>query len=135
MALLRIGQRQVELLEARLAAGLPLGQRLELGVDLGELVVESAQALRRGLGLLGQPQQLDVQLVGAGLRLGRLAPALRELRRCAGVGRVGAHLHGARLVGDQRLRAARGVEVLDLLRAREHAGLLGVGGIEGDRKG
>ena len=40
----------------------------------------------------------------------------------------------ARVFGDQRLRALLAVEVLDLLRARQHAGLLGVRRVEADRE-
>ena len=126
-----VAELHVELLEARLAGGAAFGQRLELGVDLGQLLVELAAARLRGLGLLRQAQQLDLQLVRAGLRLGRPRGARWQPLRGVGVGRLAAHQRAARLVGDQRLCALLALEVLDLLRARQHAGLLGVGRVEG----
>ena len=60
-----------------------------------------------------------------------LAARAGQPLRGLGVGRLGAHQRAARLVGDQRLGAQLALEVLDLLRARQHAGLLGVGRVEG----
>jgi hypothetical protein len=80
VALLRVGQLHVQFLEARLAGGAALLQLVELGVDLGQFVVELAAAGLRGLGLLRQAQQFHLQLVGAGLRLAGLAA--RDHRRC-----------------------------------------------------
>jgi hypothetical protein len=59
-----------------------------------------------------------------------LAPRRQQALRGVGVGGLGAHRGAARLVGDQRLRTALAVEVLDLLRPRQHAGLLGIGRVE-----
>ena len=68
------------------------------------------------------------------LRLGRFAArrdqALRR-HRCRRPRRAPAPT--ARLVGDQRLRAQLALEVLDFLRARQHAGLLGIGRVEAHR--
>jgi hypothetical protein len=96
--------------------------------------LRAARGGRWRLGLLGQAQQFHVQLVGAGLRLAGLAARLHQALRRVGVGRFG------RTSGERapRRRSAPGralaVEVFDLLRARQHAGLLGVGRVEAHRE-
>ena len=133
MALLGRRQFDVEFLEARFAGGAALVEFLELGVDLGQFVIQLRRARLRLLGLLRQPQQFDLQLMRAALRLGRVATRRGQMRGGAGVSRFGADQRAARFLGDQRLRAQLAVEVLDLLRTRQQAGLLGVGRIERDR--
>ena len=87
-------------------------------------------------GLLGQAQQFDLQLVRARLRLGGLAARLHQPLR--GLGAGGLDAHQRRCAPRRRSapgRAAAAVEVLDLLRPRQHAGLLGIGRVEADREG
>ena len=134
MLLLRRRELQVQLLEARLALHAALHQRFGLGVDLAEFLVQLRAPRDGSLGLLSQAQQLDLQLMGTGLRLARLAPHHRQPLRRIGVDGLGADRLGARLVGDQRLRALLTLQVLDLLRARQQAGGLGVRRVETDRE-
>ncbi|MFX5756717.1 hypothetical protein ABTE27_22470, partial [Acinetobacter baumannii] len=67
MALLGVAVLDVQLLETGLADGTALLQSFLLRGDFGQLGVQGAAALLAGLGLLRQAQQLDVDLVGAGL--------------------------------------------------------------------
>ena len=133
VALLRRAEPHVELLEALLLGGAAAAELGQLLVDRGEFHGELLAPHAGLLGLLRQPQQLDLQLVRTRLRIGRFAARNRDALRRIGVGRLGAHQRTARLVGDHRLRAHLAVEVLDLLGARQQAGLLAVGRIEADR--
>ena len=134
VALLGHAELLVEFLKARLARGAALCERFELSVQLGQFFVELAAACRGGLGLLGQAHQLDLHLVRAGLGLGRLAAHAAQLDRSLGVSRLGPHQGAAGVVGHQRLRTLLALKVLDLLRPRQQAGLLAVGGVEADRE-
>ncbi len=134
MALLLVAQRHVELLEARFAGGAALVELLELAVDLAQLAFDLPTAAAGLLGLLGEAQQLDLQLVAAALQLGRLATGAHQALRHVGIGRLGAHQGAARVFRDQRLRAHLALEVLDLLGTGQHAGLLGIGRVEGHRE-
>jgi hypothetical protein len=108
MALLGVGQLHVQLLEARLAGRAALLQLLQLGVDLGQFLVQLRAALLAGLGLLS----------GAAARpaAGGRGSAPRWPRGAAPPGAaaslkvLGAGQRAARLVGDQasaRAGAAR----------------------------
>ena len=133
MALLRIGQLLVQFLETGFAQRTALLQLVELRLHLGELTVQLRAPRLAGLGLLRQAQQLHLRLVRAGLCLGCLAPRRAQAQRGLGVRRLGAYAAAARLVGDQPLRAHLALQVLDLLLARQHAGLLGIRRVEGHR--
>lgn len=90
-------------------------------------------SLRAGLfGQLREAQRLDLQFVRARLRVGGFAARRHQPLRGVGIGGLGAHQGRAGLLADQRLGAQLAVEVLHLLLARQHAGLLGVGGVEVD---
>jgi hypothetical protein len=134
VALLGGAELDVEFLEAALACDPPCLDLVELCVELRQLAAELLAPAVRGVGLLGQAQQLHLQLVGAGLRLGRVAAGRGQALGGIGVGRLQAHRAGTGLVGNQRLRALAAFEVLDLLRPRQHPGLFGVGGVEGHRE-
>ena len=108
-----------------LAGGARSAQLFELRVDLGAVRRRAARAAGwsarpAASGAAARPAA-DARAVCAS-RWPRGAAA----RRCGGVGvgGLGAHQRAARLVGDQRLRAQLPLEVLDLLRARQQAGLL-----------
>jgi hypothetical protein len=106
-------------------------QVVQLGLDFGQVGGDLLAARARLLGQLRQAQRLHLQLVGARLGLGGLAARGRnQALGGVGIGGFGAHQRGAGLVADQGLRAQLLVEVLDLLRARQQAGLLGVGRIK-----
>ena len=103
-------------------------------VELGALAAELLAPLARLLGELRQPHQLDVLAVRLRLRLAASRWLVGEVRRRLGVRRFGAHQAAPRFLADQRLRAGLALQVLDLLRAREQAGLLGIGRVEADRE-
>jgi len=133
VALLRVRQFDVEFLEARLAAAAAFFQRFELGVELGQFVGELFAPLGRGIGLLRQAQQFDMQRVRLVLRRTCLAARRQQALRGVGIGRFEAHRCGLAVVGDQGLRTLLTAEVLDLLRTRQHAGLFGIGRVEAHR--
>ena len=133
VALLGVGQLQVEFLEAGLAGGAAFLDALVLFVERGQVL---AQARRGGVGgveQLGGARQLDLQAMGTGAQALGAATGLGQLRRHLGVLLVGAAAGGACLVAEQLLRAALAFEVFDLLRACQQAGLLAVGGVEAHR--
>jgi hypothetical protein len=91
-----------------------------VGGDLGAALVE---ALLR----LGQLQHFDLQAAPTGSGVDALAQFLQALRG-ARQGRLGAH--GAALASSaSRPGRAAAADVLDFLLARQHAVLLGIGGI------
>ncbi len=130
MALLAVGQLHVELFEAALRGDAAFLQLFELRIDFGQVAGELLAACARLLGQLRQPQCFDLQFVRAALRFGRFAARRDQALRRVGVGGFGAHQRGARFFGDQRLGAQLLLEVLDLLLARQQAGLLGILRIE-----
>ena len=133
MALLRAAELHVELFEARFGGTPALVQLFDLRADLAQLFVELPRARAGSLGLLRQPHQLDLHFVRTLARRGRVALHGRKALRCVAVRCFGAHRASLRLFGQQGLRTHLSVEVLDFLRARQHAGLLAVGRVEGDR--
>ena len=135
VALLLGGELQVEFLETRLAGHAALFEFLGLGVDLGEFGVQLVAAARDLLGLLGQAQHLDLQLMRPRLAIGAVAAGAGKPLRRVGVSRLGADQRAAGLIRHQRLRADLGFEVLDLLRARQQPGLLRIRRVEAHRVG
>ena len=126
MALLAVGQLHVQFLEAAFGRDAALLQLLQQRIDFGQV---AGDLLAAGAGLLGQLRQaqgLDLQFMGAALRLGGFAARRHQALRSVGVGGLGAHQRRARFFGDQRLGAQLLFQVLDLLLARQQAGLLGV---------
>jgi len=117
MALLGVAELDVQFLEAGLADGAALLQGFLLRGDLGQFGVQRAAALLAGLGLLGQAQQLHVDLVGPGLGLAGLAAQRGE--PAAGIVELvlDAGQRDARLVGDEVLGTLGRRELLDLLGA------------------
>ena len=130
MALLRVGELHVQLLEARLGGHAALLQRLQRGIHLGQIAGELLAAGAGLLGQLGQAQGFDLQLVRARLAFGCLAPCRHQALGRIGIPGLGLDERVARLLADQRLRTQLLFEVLDLLRARQQAGLLGIGRVE-----
>ena len=134
LTLLGDAELDVERVEARLALLASRRQLGELGVERGALAAELLASRLRLLGELGQADELEVLAVRDRLQLRGVALARGEMRRGLGARRFGANQAAARFLADQRLRPRLPVEVLDLLRAREKAGLLGVGRVEADRE-
>ena len=133
MLLLRAAEFDIELFEAAFADRAACLQRFELGGDLCELVTELAAPRIGRIGLLRQAQELDLQLMRARLCFARFASRQLQALRCFGIGGLEPHRGAARFVADERLCALLAVEVLDLLRARKHAGLFAVGRIKAHR--
>ena len=110
---------------------LKLLQVFQLGMDFGLVGCQLLAALAGLLGLLLQPQHLHLQLVLAGLGLGGLGAGGGQVAHALGVLGLGTGQGAAGLVRNQGVGAHLLVQVLDFLRPRQQAGLLGVGGVEG----
>ena len=126
MALLRVGQLHVELFKARLGRHAALLQVGQLRFDLGQVGANLFAARAGLLHQLRQPQVLHLQRMRLGLGFGGFAAQGREALGAIGVGCFGTCQGIAGLVCNQRLGAHFLVQVLDFLRTRQQAGLLGV---------
>ena len=129
LALLRVGQlrRAPRSAPRRRAAAVSSSLR----VDLGQLVSQLRAAL---VAASACDDRRSSSTCSSCARVCARRPRADRLQALAGIGVGGleADQRGARLVGDHRLRPRLALQVLDLLRARQHAGLLGVGRVEGD---
>ncbi|KGD44404.1 hypothetical protein DO72_5716 [Burkholderia pseudomallei] len=129
-ARLQFGELGVVALEIRLRLRAQRTLLLDLRADLLEFLADLRAALRIALVRLRELEHVHLQRVHAlrrtlGLRA-HFGQRLRRLRVC----RFRSDRRRLRLVGQERLRAHLARQVLDFLRAREHARLLGVGRVE-----
>ena len=130
VALLGIGQLHVQLFKPGFGGDAALLQVFQLGMDFGLVGGQLLAALAGLLGLLLQPQHLHLQLVLAGLGVGGLGAGGGQVAHALGVLGLGTGQGAAGLVRNQGVGTHLLVQVLDFLRPRQQAGLLGVGGIE-----
>ena len=135
MALLRVGQLHVELLETGLGDGAALLQIVDLGVDLGQVDLDLRLSRARLFGELLLAQRFDLQRVGIGLGLGRLAAQLQQLLRGLRVGRFTARQSLSRLLAHQQLRAQLPVKLFYFLRPRQQTRLFRIRRIKTDAVG
>ncbi len=106
---------------------------LDVHGELRELALDALAALRGGITLLLEALHVEPQRAEL-LHLTRMLVAPpRELGQPLGRPALDARRGAARLVDEQRLCAQAALQVLDLVTAREHAFLLGVGGVHADR--
>ena len=126
MALLAIGQLHVQLFKAAFGRNLALFDIGELGLDFGQIRRDLGIARTGLLGQLRQAQSLNLQLMRTALRLSGFAACGDQTLRRIGIGTFGPHQCRARLVGNQYLGTHFFFEMLNFLRTRQKARLLGV---------
>ena len=124
--LLAVGQLGIEFFKARLGLGAALLQFVELGMDFRQVGIDLLAALLRLLGLLRQAQGVHLQLVRLRLCLAGLAAGTLQALGGILVLGLGTRQRAACRVTKQLLGAQCFVKLLDLLRARQQTGLLGV---------
>ena len=126
MALLAVGQLHVQFFKTRLRGDAALLKVAQLRLDLGQIGANLLAARPGLLGQLRQAQGLNLQLVRAALGLAGLAARGHQALRRVGVQALGTHQRRARLLSDQCLGTQFLLQVFDLLRPGQQAGLLGV---------
>ncbi|MPM66174.1 hypothetical protein SDC9_113081 [bioreactor metagenome] len=126
MALLAVSQLHVEFFKARFCRNTTFLQIVQLRLDFGQIGADLLAARTGLLGHLREAQRFHLQLMRAALGLGGLTARRHQALRCIGIGGLGADQGGARLFADQRLCTQFLFKMLDFLRTRQHAGLLGI---------
>ncbi|MCY1216441.1 hypothetical protein D9M72_283140 [compost metagenome] len=129
---LHLCQRGVVLLEAGFGFGADGALLFDLCVDLVQFLADLAAPGRVALHRLRQLEHVHLQRVHAAGSLLGARPGIAEPLAGLGVGRFGTHRLGLGFVGQQQLRARLLLQVFDFLLARQHAGLLGIGGVDLD---
>ena len=129
-ARLHIGECRIVLFEGRFGLGTDGTLLFDLRANLFQLAVDLAAARVVALHRLRQLEHVHLQHVHAARGLLGAGPHLREVLAGLAVRRFGAHGSALSLVGQQHLRTHLLVQVVNFLRASQHAGLFGIGRVQ-----